>query len=242
MLHGYTACPSQFDALAKIFYDRGYNVYIPREPHHGIVGDSRQYSPMDAADMVQYASTSVTRGSGLGKHVGVIGLSGGGVLATWAAQYRDDVVQRALVLSPFYRPAASQVPAWQIRPLAMLYGNKILPDNFSEQPHKGFSFYGLGQYLKIVENYDTNKNLPNLQRLALVYSEGDTAIDHNLAQKIPSQLAAANPQTSYEQYAIPKTWGVGHDIVMANQPDINHHEAELFARYVELYEKSATVK
>ena len=35
MLHGYTACTSQFAELAQYFYDKGYNVYAPLAPQHG---------------------------------------------------------------------------------------------------------------------------------------------------------------------------------------------------------------
>src|SRR2546429_6635736 len=35
LLHGFTNCPQQFDALGRRFFDRGWNVLIPRYPRHG---------------------------------------------------------------------------------------------------------------------------------------------------------------------------------------------------------------
>ena len=35
LLHGFTNCPAQFDALGKQFFERGWNVLIPRYPRHG---------------------------------------------------------------------------------------------------------------------------------------------------------------------------------------------------------------
>jgi esterase/lipase len=35
-LHGFTSCPKQFDQLGQRFFERGYNVFIPREPNHGL--------------------------------------------------------------------------------------------------------------------------------------------------------------------------------------------------------------
>ncbi|HEU4333668.1 MAG TPA: hypothetical protein VFT32_04175, partial [Candidatus Eisenbacteria bacterium] len=36
LLHGFTNCPKQFDSLAAILYARGFNVYLPRMPRHGL--------------------------------------------------------------------------------------------------------------------------------------------------------------------------------------------------------------
>src|SRR5260370_42409174 len=35
LLHGFTNCPRQVDAAGKDFFTRGWNVLIPRYPHHG---------------------------------------------------------------------------------------------------------------------------------------------------------------------------------------------------------------
>ena len=35
LLHGFTNCPQQFDALGRRFFERGWNVVIPRYPRHG---------------------------------------------------------------------------------------------------------------------------------------------------------------------------------------------------------------
>lgn len=41
LLHGYTNCPKQDDALAAKLFDLGYTVYVPRMPHHGQVPERR---------------------------------------------------------------------------------------------------------------------------------------------------------------------------------------------------------
>jgi len=35
LLHGFTNCPAQFDALGRQWFERGWNVLIPRYPRHG---------------------------------------------------------------------------------------------------------------------------------------------------------------------------------------------------------------
>ena len=36
LFHGFTNCPRQFSALAQQFFERGFNVYVPRLPRHGL--------------------------------------------------------------------------------------------------------------------------------------------------------------------------------------------------------------
>lgn len=35
-LHGFTSCPQQFSQLGQEYFEKGYNVYMPRTPRHGI--------------------------------------------------------------------------------------------------------------------------------------------------------------------------------------------------------------
>ncbi len=235
MFQGYSACTSQFAALARQMYASGYNVYIPRAPEHGTTSDSSIYGRITAKQLTNYADSSITLMTGLGREVGVMGLSGGAALGTWAAMYRPDVVQRLVLLSPFYQPGPSQVPSWQLKPLKVLYGNHLLPDGFTGPNKTGFSYYGLTQYLSVVDNLkDTPRN--TLKSLAVVTSAGDTAIDHTLAHDIPYRFVLGNASVKLNDVEIPKNWGVGHDIVATGEPDINGHEAQLLPAYQSLYE------
>jgi pimeloyl-ACP methyl ester carboxylesterase len=229
MFHGYTACPSQFTALATYFYDHGYNVYVPRAPYHGLT-DQRAHSHVSAKGLVGYADRAVTLGSGLGDEVGVVGLSGGGVEATWSARYRSDVVRRALVLSPFYQPSASRAPAWQVHPFLLLYGHDIVGDRWSSD---GFSYRALAKYVLVAQNITGRPQPPPLS-VALVYSTGDHEIDTGQARAVIGRLSP-DPLI----YVPPARWGVGHDIVDPKEGDTNGHAADLFPRYLALYEGRA---
>jgi carboxylesterase len=35
-LHGFTNCPEQFCQLGRRFFDLGHNIYVPRQPFHGL--------------------------------------------------------------------------------------------------------------------------------------------------------------------------------------------------------------
>lgn len=66
MLHGYTVSPAQFANLARFYFDHGYNVYVPREPGHGLV-DRRAEGRLNAIDLVGYANESINIAAGLGR-------------------------------------------------------------------------------------------------------------------------------------------------------------------------------
>jgi alpha-beta hydrolase superfamily lysophospholipase len=226
MFHGYHSCPGRFRALAQTFYDAGYNVYVPRQPLHGQV-HAADDAGVTAAGLVSFADDAITLGSGLGDEVGVVGLSAGGNLATWSAFYRDDVVKRALLLSPFYEPSAAQTPKWEVKPFLVLYGFGLVPDTFDPN---GLSYHGLAQYARIARNYPgAAKRTPT--PVAEVLSAGDKVIDKDVAQKIARRLT---PDAVV--WVPPAEWGLGHDIVNEAGADTNGHAADLFPRYLRLYE------
>lgn len=237
MLHGITACPKQFAVLGQKFYEAGYNVYIPRAPHHG-TDDPRKHAAVRATELVDYVNSSLNIARGLGGELGVAGLSGGGMLATWAAEYHPDI-QHALILSPFYKPAPSQAPKWQLPLLKKLHGFHILPDQYSDAdtPDKpGFSYRALANYLIVTENLRSEPDNLALKSIGLVTSGSDRDIDHSLAEQIPRKIAGAN-NLPLHFVTLPEQWDAGHDIV---DPDksvgLREHQEQLIKLYFNLYE------
>ena len=233
MFHGITACPSQFGELAKKFFAEGYNVYVPRAPYHGFA-DVRQHKNVTAEELVAYANDSITTVTGLGDEVGVIGLSGGGAVATWAAEYRPEV-QRLLVLSPFYEPAASQAPKWQLPLLKKLYGYHLLANQFSGPNDTGFSLWALANYLIVTDNLKKNPSDLNLKSIGVVTSAADAVIDLRLAVSIPQTIANKNGLT-LRQRELPLEWNVGHAIVAPDETGVAEHKQELYVLYQAFYE------
>jgi len=87
--HGLSNCPEQFVPLAQEFFDQGYNVIIPRFPSHVDVSRDPIYMTPTAEEFRPMADTAVDLAHGLGNRVYVLGLSSGGGVAAWVAQYRD---------------------------------------------------------------------------------------------------------------------------------------------------------
>ncbi|MFC2053745.1 alpha/beta hydrolase [Chloroflexota bacterium] len=119
-LHGFTSCTEQFVELGKQFYERGYNVYIPRMPHHGLTNlMTDDLLDLTAEESIVFANKSVDIAQGLGERVTVSGLSGGGTMTAWLAQQRDDV-DVAMPMSPFL--GIKFIPA----PLTRTFTNAVL--------------------------------------------------------------------------------------------------------------------
>jgi esterase/lipase len=88
-LHGFTSCPAQFAQLGQEYFEIGYNVYLPL-PIRGL----------SAEELAEFANQCVDLAQGFGERVIVVGLSGGGSMATWLSQQRKDI-DLAVPISPF---------------------------------------------------------------------------------------------------------------------------------------------
>ena len=120
MLHGYTHSPRQLAGLAELFFQRGFNVYAPRAPRHGI-GPDGAHAGFTAAQLLRYAGDALDVTTALGDEVGVIGVSAGAALATWLGAHRGDAVSRLLLITPLFAPRARRA----LRPLTVLYGLRL---------------------------------------------------------------------------------------------------------------------
>jgi esterase/lipase len=236
MFHGVTACPGQFKELAQVFFDAGYNVYVPLAPHHG-TPDKKAHGQVTSQKLVDYVNESVTTATGLGDDLGTAGLSGGGMLATWAAEYRPEV-KRLLVMAPFYEPSPAQAPKWQLPLLHVLYGFHILPDNFIEPSTPdgaAFSYRALANYDIVTKNLKKSPTGLSLKSIAVVTSASDDQIDPELAVSIPKSIADAN-NLSLLETVIPADWNAGHAIVATDNPGVAKYKDRLFPLYFDYYE------
>jgi pimeloyl-ACP methyl ester carboxylesterase len=232
LLHGYTDCPSQFAQLAQLYFARGYNVWIPRAPHHGLT-DTEAHAHVTAAELVTYANDAMNVAAGLGSEAGVAGISGGAVLATWLVAHRPDNVQHCLLLSPFYAPSSAQAPSAAVKPLIVLFGFHLVPDHIDGN---GFSFAALSQYLRIARgNSQISRASGHLKSVAIVTSANDTFIDRKKAVSTAQHIADTN-NLRLGVRELPADVGLGHDIV--DPRELKGRVDELDKLYFQLYEGS----
>jgi carboxylesterase len=100
LLHGFTNCPQQFEALGRHFYGLGWNVLIPRYPRHGYSDRlTTSIAELRSEQLFALANRAAEAGAGLGERLTVAGLSLGGTLTGMLAQEREGV-ERAVLIAP----------------------------------------------------------------------------------------------------------------------------------------------
>lgn len=110
LLHGFTNCPAQMDELGRRFFERGWNVLIPRYPRHGYTDRlSTAIAELRAEHLVALANRGADAAAGLGERVTVAGLSLGGILAGHIAETR--AVDRAVLIAPMFGLKPIPAPA-----------------------------------------------------------------------------------------------------------------------------------
>lgn len=236
MYHGVSSCSYQFSDLAQYFYNQGYNVYAPTAPKHGLV-DHKTYSTITSEELVDFANQSANIATAIGDDVGAIGMSGGGMLASWTTQYHTHF-SRMLVLSPFFEPARKQAAAYKIKPFLLLYGNRIIPDTYSvsEDGGEGLSYYALTQFAIVGKNLPEPARKTDLQSVGLVMAEDDEQINQPMARAILSDIADKN-QIKLSTYDIPASWHIQHVTVGPENKNVQLHRDVLYQKYFDMYSR-----
>jgi alpha-beta hydrolase superfamily lysophospholipase len=210
MLHGFTACPAQYTGLGTLFFEQGYNVLVGRVPRHGLTDRlTRDLQYLTAEELVDFTDSMVDIARGLGERVTVIGLSMGGVMAAWAAQYRADVAHSMIVAPSF---EFRVIPGWLSRPLLGLLLN--IPDRFvwwnpAEKedgvPHysyPGYSTRGLGEVMRLGFHVRDMalQHQPRAGHITMITNAADMAISNKTARKLMTLWRQRGYQalTSYE--------------------------------------------
>jgi pimeloyl-ACP methyl ester carboxylesterase len=102
LLHGFTNCPQQFDALGRRFHDLGWNVLIPRYPRHGYADRlNTSIAELRSEHLIAVANRSAEAAAGLGDRLTVAGLSLGGILTGHLAQNREGI-ERSVLIAPMF--------------------------------------------------------------------------------------------------------------------------------------------
>lgn len=100
LLHGLSASPRQFVAIAQALHERGHNVFVPRLPKHGHRNRlSEALATMNAGQLEACANDSLAIAQALGERVTVAGFSLGGLLAAYLGE--RNAVHRSVAISPF---------------------------------------------------------------------------------------------------------------------------------------------
>lgn len=192
LYHGYTNCPLQFAMLGDLLYEAGHNVLIPRVPRHGLADYmTEELSLLTSTELAEFTAMTVDIGAGLGDQLTVVGFSGGGTLASYAAHEMDsvsDVVLIAPLVTPHVVPNTLVRATYRITsrsPERYLWWNPLTREPGLLGPHAypRFSTHSVGAYLGLsLGMCDTDPlRTTQLERVVLFTNENDLAVDNRAA-------------------------------------------------------------
>ncbi len=224
--HGYTNAPPQWDMLSQEFVKRGYNVLVPRIPYHGINDPlTAEQAKLKAGDLAATVQESIDIARGLGEHVTVCGISCGGVMTAWAAQYRSDV-DLALGIAP--SAGLPLVPVWVssvFRNVAPRIGNiyiwwdprvkeKIVGPPYA---YPRFSTRSLSEIFRLGRLvYNASAAMPaRARRIKAITSDFDTAVKNSITHDILDRWESHG--IAIDRYTFPADQRVWHDMIDPNQ-------------------------
>ena len=216
LLHGLTNSPRQFRPFAERLYAEGYNVYVPRLPHHGErTGGVRNIERMTAEELRDLGDASVDVGQGLGDSVIVVGLSAGGTMAAWIAQQRD--IERAVVIAPALELAA--VPSALSEPLMDLavrvpdVTRREAPDPDARDREPGWTTRGIGQMLRLgaAVRDVSREHRPAAHTVVFLLNANDRTVKARPALELAARWAASG--TPVRVYEFPDSLRLAHDVI-----------------------------
>lgn len=221
--HGYTNCPAQFAVLGQRFFDEGYNVLIPRIAHHGLADRlTAEQAKLAAAEMVRLTEEAIDIGHGLGERVTVAGLSAGGVMAAWAAQFRSDL-DLAMVCAPalglpFVPPPVSEFGKFLITrfPNRFIWWDPRYKDQIPgpDYAYPRFATKGLSEvmHLGAIVRQAAQTTPPRARAIVLIHNEADPAVNLPLARRLGDAWQRHAP-AKVQSYTFPKGMRLIHDMV-----------------------------
>lgn len=228
LLHGLTNCPEQFVPLARILFDSGANVVIPRARYAGYADRlNDQQGLQSGQDLLDQAAAGLDIAAGLGDRVSLVGLSGSAVAAAWMAENRDGI-DSVLLLSPFF--GLHGHPAWMIDSLAAILSK--LPNSYKwwddelkdKKPGPAYAYprYGtrsLADTIQLSRNVREKINTHPLKagQMEILTTGTDKGANNALTATLAADWACKNPGkiTTFE---FPASDGIPHDMIDPNQP------------------------
>lgn len=229
-IHGFTSCPVQFAALGEAYFDLGYNVLIPRQPRHGLTElKGTPLKGMTAEDYAAFGTQVADIAQGLGERVIVVGLSGGGAIATWLAQERADI-DLAVPVAPFL--GVSVVPRPLTRPLTNLI--LLIPDRFvwwepehqmdspniAPYSYRGYYLHALFENLRLgfVAEGDAKKIKPSVGSILVITNANDAAVNNEVVAEF-EQLWLDHGEQFLQTFQFAEDLGLPHDLITATHPE-----------------------
>lgn len=228
-LHGFTSCPQQFVVLGQAYFERGYNVYIPRTPRHGF-NDRRgeHLKGLTAEEMAEFAQQTADIAQGLGERVIVSGISGGGAMTTYLSQERADV-DIAAPIAPFL--GIGFIP----RPLNRAFANLFLivpdiwqwwdPINKEANPLAAPFAYARYPLHALLENMrlgyaaeaDAKRTRPAADKIIVITNANDESVNNGVVAEF-EEMWKEHGDDAVVLFQFDKGLGLPHDLITSIRP------------------------
>ena len=221
LLHGFTNCPQQFDALGKTFFERGWNVFIPRYPRHGYTDRlNTSIAELRADHLKAVANRAVDAGAGMGERLTVAGLSLGAILTGLVAQTRAEIDRAVLIapmlgLKPLPGPAmtAMSMAAKRLPNFYMWWDNR-LKDGIG--PPYGYPRFSTHAYAALFECgrelvRTARKTKPQTRSIAVVTNAAEPRLDNRFTYRLIDSWRGQG--TEVETFEFPRSDGLTHDLI-----------------------------
>jgi len=231
LLHGFTNCPEQFSELGKQFFDTGYNVFIPRQPHHGLSDRlTKDLEKLNAEDLCIFGDKIIDIAHGLGKKISVMGISGGGNIATWLAQNRTDL-DFAFPIAPLFGLAfiPSYLTRFFIR-LGMLIPDFYMwwdPRNKTENPHAIYYAYPGYPIRSLIEIFRLGVGIQEQAKKAPVSSKGVVMVINDNEPSVSNPEIVQLLETwrirgkgKLSDFHIEKSFNLPHDFITPGEVNV----------------------
>ncbi len=227
LFHGFTNCPAQFRRLGEQLHARGWNVLIPRAPHHGKKDrlTNEEIGELTAAELITFANESVDLARGLGDQVTVAGLSMGGLMSSWLAQFRPDI-ERAVILSPAlsFWPVPEPAEPALIRfvgriPNLMLPWDPARPTAGPPHAYPRFSTHGLAAMLQISEHLQATaqRHRPVARSVRVLTNPNDRSVRNRITDMLTDSWKRQQVR-DLETYEFPAAAQLRHDLIDPTAP------------------------
>jgi pimeloyl-ACP methyl ester carboxylesterase len=228
-LHGFTSCPEQFAQLGQEYFDLGYNVYIPRTPHHGF--DDRRGEPLEgltAEEIAAFAHQTADIAQGLGERVVVVGLSAGGAMTTYLAQERDDI-DLAVPIAPFlgikfipHRLNRGFTNLGLALPNIWQWWNPVEKENNPTSAPYAYTRYPLHALLENMRlGFDTledaRKNRPAAGQIIVITNDHDESINLEVVEEF-EQTWRQHGDEDFLTYRFENSLALAHDLISPTRP------------------------
>jgi pimeloyl-ACP methyl ester carboxylesterase len=206
---------------------------VPRLPHHGYRDRlSTAHGKLTIDELRQWTNDAVDAALGLGERLTVMGLSLGGVLATWVAEQRAEV-DCVLILAPAY--GTRVIPLRATRAAARVMGRlpnlliwwdpRVRAETGIEYAYPRFATHVLAQLYDFSGDLlaHARANPPAARRVWMITNANDFAVSNSICDAFVAAWRSHNPP-QIQTYQFPKNLRLPHDFLdpidSAVQPDV----------------------